>query len=188
MAEECERRAADQREKVPLASKEPRLICMCQILHWAAPQRCGNLRASVAGILAGHVPIPSAPEVIMPIEAELTPPLMSLFTLHAIKWIDQHGMQRQSGKWLDVELPAESAARALRLGMCAPINDPHRKTHRGHGGGFAPQANWLNDIDNEVGPDIADGASQKVSDPAVHSAFQPPIVGAPYTVQIAREG
>jgi hypothetical protein len=157
-------------------------------VEMAVTVQCGNLRASVAGILAGHVPIPSAPEVIMPVEAELTPPLTSLFTLHAIKWVDHHGMQRQSGKWCDVQLPAESAARALRLGMCAPINDPRRTTHRGHGGGFAPRANWLNDIDNEVGPDIADGASRKADDPIVHSAFQPATVGKPYTAQIAREG
>jgi len=157
-------------------------------VEMAITVQSGNLRASVAGIFAGHVPIPSAPEVVVPVEEEFTPPLKSLFTLHAVKWVDQRGMQRQSGKWLDVELPEETAARALRLKMCVPINDPLRKTHRGHGGGFAPQANWLNDIDKEVGPDIAENPAPQETDPVVHSAFQPAKIGAPYTVQIAREG
>ena len=59
-----------------------------------------------------------------------------------------------TGSGSNVELPEEAAARTLRLKVCVPINDPVRKTHRGHGGGFAPQAGWLNDIDNEIGPNI----------------------------------
>ncbi|KJC37149.1 hypothetical protein UP09_28305 [Bradyrhizobium sp. LTSP885] len=157
-------------------------------VEMAATVQSGNLRASVAGILAGHVAIPRAPEVAESVEAELTPPLTSLFTLHAIRWIDHHGMQRQCGKWCDVELPTETAARALRLKLCALMNDPLRKTHRGQGGGYAPQAGWLNDIDNEVGPNIAEKSTRQATDPVVHSAFQPAKVGKPYTVQIAREG
>ena len=93
-----------------------------------------------------------------------------------------------TGSGSNVELPEEAAARTLRLKVCVPINDPVRKTHRGHGGGFAPQANWLNDIDNEVGPNIAENSTPPVIDPVVHSAFQPAKIGAPYTVQIEREG
>jgi hypothetical protein len=147
-----------------------------------------NLRASVAGILDGHHPIPSTPEVVVPVEEKLAPPLTSLFTLHAVAWRDHHGMQRQSAKWLDVELPKETAARALRLGLCAPMNDPRRKTHLGMGGGHHPEPNWLNDLDNEVGPNIAENSAQPVVNPVVHSAFQSAKVGVPYTIQIAREG
>ena len=90
-------------------------------------------------VIAGTAPATlRKPDVVLPIKAEPQPLLTQVFLLHAVKWIDHTGIQRQSGKWVDVELPEETAARALRLGICAPMSDPRRKQLLGTGGGRHP--------------------------------------------------
>jgi hypothetical protein len=87
-----------------------------------------------------------------------------------------------------VELPAETAARALRLEICVPMSDPRRKRLIGTGGGYHPERHWLNDLDHEIGPDIAAKPTNSAIEPVSHSAFTPVDRGPGFQLNISREG
>src|SRR5436190_1866999 len=72
-----------------------------------------ELRGLATLVARGDVPIPRRPESVTAVPAADSPALTQVFCLQPIKWVDDNGTQRQSHKWLDVELPAETAARAL---------------------------------------------------------------------------
>ena len=141
-----------------------------------------ELRSLPKLIVSGDRPIPHRPEPVAPV-AVIKPVLTQLFTLHAIQWTDEHGMLRHLGKWRDVELPAEAAECALRLGLCAPMSDPRRaklvNQSRGH-----PEPNWINDLDTETGPDIAKEAT--AVEPIQHSAFTVVDRGGPFVLKVAK--
>jgi hypothetical protein len=72
--------------------------------------------------------------------------------LHPITWIDHHGQQRRLGKWRDLELSPKQAAFALKL--ATTLDDPRSGKLRNQFPGH-PEPDWLNNLDTEIGPDIA---------------------------------
>jgi hypothetical protein len=112
-----------------------------------------NLRAFVTNIAAGHMPIPSAPPIVVPVTAAPVPPTQTVFVWHAITWKDHDGMQRVLGKWNEASLPLEAAQFALAANLVVPIDDPRIGKLRGQSPGH-PEPNWLNDLDTKIGPNI----------------------------------
>jgi hypothetical protein len=139
---------------------------------------------AVTHVRDGNLPLPRDLETFVP-PTVVKPELVQLFALFALEWTDADGMLRQSAKWLDVELPPETAAHALRLKLCAPMSDPRRQQLRGQGSGRPPEPNWLNNIDNETGPNIATPSA--ALDPIRHAAFTPIDRGKGFTLKVARD-
>jgi hypothetical protein len=52
-----------------------------------------------------------------------------LFATRAVRWVDSSGETKLSRKWVDVDLPPETAERALKSGVCLPLDHPMRRTH-----------------------------------------------------------
>jgi hypothetical protein len=88
------------------------------------------------------------------------PPELTLFTVFAITWIDHQGMQRRFGKWRDVDLSPKLTAFALKARVAAPLDDPRCKMRNQSPGHSEPH--WCNDLDAEIGPNIAIAQSARV--------------------------
>jgi hypothetical protein len=117
----------------------------------AAALTDADLRASIANVLAGHLDIALARPPIADAEPLLPEPvaekLTQVFSLNALAWTHD-GVLRRCSKWVDVELPAACAERALRHAKAVPMSDPRRAELRGHGGGH-PDPSWCFDLDRE---------------------------------------
>jgi hypothetical protein len=127
---------------------------------------------------ASSLPQPMQPYVQLPVNKPAT---VQIFSLHALRWIDHEGTVRVSGKWRDCELPPALAEKAIRLKLAAPMSDPRRQKLVGQSPGH-PEPAWLNDLDAEVGPNIA---TQSAAEPVLHSAFGKPVIGPAKIMQIA---
>jgi hypothetical protein len=143
-----------------------------------------DLHAAVGHIRDGRLPIPRDLEIFVPPPVS-KPELVQVFALFALAWTDHHGMQRQIGKWHDIELPRQAAERALRLKLACPMSDPRRKQFHGQAGGRHPEPNWINDLDRETGPDIARSSEVSAVEVIRHSAFETPTVGPAQILKIA---
>jgi hypothetical protein len=142
------------------------------------------LRSHAANVLAGSAP-PTLPKPDAPFVEPEPVRLEQVFCLHAIQWTDHHGVLRRIGKWNDVELPAEAAERALRLGICAPMSDPRRAKLKGYGGGH-PEPHWCKNLDAEPDDAVALEQTGQRSDPVEHSPFTVIDRGPGYTLRVAR--
>jgi hypothetical protein len=129
------------------------------------------LNGSAKAAMPKPEPVPAKP---VPVVRE---PLTQVFATKPLKWLDQDGKQRSSGKCVDVELPGKAAARALAIGAALPINHPERKKNLGQWPGNYSLASCF-DLD-------APDAAPPQHDPVVHSAFQPIDRGKPFTLKIA---
>jgi hypothetical protein len=117
-------------------------------------------------------------------------PLTQVFLLHACKWKDHGGTQRQSAKWRDIEVSAAQAETALRLKLATTMSDPRRKQLHPLASGNAEKS-WLNDLDAMIGPNIPkpeDGMTAidpiKASEPP--TTFTAVDRGPPITLRVAR--
>jgi hypothetical protein len=77
----------------------------------------------------------SAPAMLATAEAPFVPTIpvkpvtTRLFATRAVRWVDSSGETKLSRKWVDVDLPPETAERALKSGVCLPLDHPMRRTH-----------------------------------------------------------
>jgi hypothetical protein len=137
-----------------------------------------HAQAVLDGRAAASLPEPMQPYVQPPVNKPAT---VQIFSLHALRWIDHEGTVRVSGKWRDCELPPALAEKAIRLKLAAPMSDPRRQKLVGQSPGH-PEPAWLNDLNAEVGPNIA---TQSAAEPVLHSAFGKPVIGPAKIMQIA---
>jgi hypothetical protein len=131
-------------------------------------------RAVLNGLAKAEMPKPAPPAVkVVPVAPE---PLTRVFATRAVRWRDADGAERCSGKFLDIDVTAAQAQRALASGAALPMSDPARKANLGSWPGHV-SINACFDLDkNQAGPQ---------HDPIVHSAFQPVDRGKPFTLKIA---
>jgi hypothetical protein len=116
----------------------------------------------------------SAPEPVKPVRV-VKEPLVTVFATRPIKWRDADNAQRASGKFVDVGLPAVTAARALACGAALKLDHPERKRCLGTWPGHVSLQNCF-DLD-------ATNAATPQHDPVKHSAFVETI-GAPRLMRV----
>jgi hypothetical protein len=141
------------------------------------------LRNHRAAVLARSAPalLAKPPEAYVAPVVTKPPTVHQVFTLHAIVWTDGDGRLQRLGKWNDVALPHHCAARGLRLGWLAPTSDPRRLKLIGQGSGH-PEPHWCKDLDKEPDPVVEEDRPA----PELHSAFEKPTIGQPFTLKVAR--
>jgi hypothetical protein len=157
---------------------------ICGEVEMADEMLLKNLRASVTNMATGLAPIPNEPAIEVPIVAAPSPPTQQVFTLHAVTWLDHAGMQRVLSKWHDATLPIPAAAFALSAKLAVPVDDPGVGKLRGQSAGH-PRSDWLNNLDTEIGPDIAGSQSARVTDAATAPTpfIRPRERNVPYVIQ-----
>jgi hypothetical protein len=126
------------------------------------------LNHQAAAAMPKPAPVPAKP---VPVVKE---PLTLVFATKAVRWLDQDGKPRSSGKYLDVELPVKAAARALAIGAALPIDHPERKKNRGQ---------WPGNYNLASAVDLDSDASAPQHDPVKHGAFVETI-GAPRLMRV----
>jgi hypothetical protein len=140
------------------------------------------LRTHGAAVLARSAPsVLAAPPPACTAPVVTKPALMQVFTLDSISWTDADGRLQRLGKWRDVELPQHCAARGLRLKFCTTMDDPRRMQLHGQASGH-PEPHWCKDLDKEPDPVVDEDRPA----PEVHSAFEKPTIGQPFTLKVAR--
>jgi hypothetical protein len=82
----------------------------------------------LAGMAPAILPTPEKPNTPT-IAAQ--PVTTRVFATRAISWTDAEGNLRYVGRYNDADLPPETAARALRLKACVPLDDPARRQQKG---------------------------------------------------------
>jgi hypothetical protein len=131
-------------------------------------------RSVMNGSAPATLPSPTSP-FVPTIPAK--PVTVCLFATRAISWTDGCSQMRYSQRYTDVELPAATAARALSLKACLPIDDPTRRQHKGTWPGHPDPANCFN-------LDAVSPADDKAPD-GLPSQFQPVNRGPAYQLKIA---
>jgi hypothetical protein len=135
-------------------------------------------RAVLQKLAKAEMPKPAPePAKVVPVAKE---PLTAVFATRPIRWKDHDGIVRSSSKFLDCELPARTAAHALKIGAALPLDHPERKRNLGMWPGHVSLAMCF---DLDAAPD-----APPQHDPVVHSAFQPIDRGKPFTLKIAAGG
>jgi hypothetical protein len=120
--------------------------------------------------------MPKVPEPPAKVVPKVPEPLTRVFATRAVRWRDADGSERCSGKFLDIDVSAAQAERALASGAALPMSDPARKANLGSWPGHV-SINACFDLDKDrAGPQ---------HDPIVHSAVQPIDRGKPFTLRIA---
>jgi hypothetical protein len=128
-------------------------------------------------VAAGDRPMPHRPEPVAPVTVIPPAPTVSLFAMRPVRWIAADGTPRVAQKFTDVSVTPSAASRGLACGALVPLDSPLRRQHHGTVEGHG-RADLAFDLDAEpVGPS---------TEPIQHSAFEPPIVGKPYTLRVAR--
>jgi hypothetical protein len=136
------------------------------------------LREHGAGVLRGEgAPSLCSVAVFVPPVEPVQPKLVQVFLMNAIRYTDHAGVVRLLGKWCDVELSPEAAARALERNLAIRLTDPRCNQLRGQSPG-APSPSWCVDLDAAAEPIEHEPASQ----------FTPINRGGPYKIAIARTG
>jgi hypothetical protein len=135
-------------------------------------------RAVLNGLAKAEMPKPAPPaaKVVPAVKEALT----RVFATRAVRWRDADGSERCSGKFLDIDVSAAQAERALASGVALPMSDPARKQNLGSWPGHVSINNCY---DLDAAPDAV-----PQHDPIVHSAFQPIDRGKPFTLKIATGG
>jgi hypothetical protein len=108
-----------------------------------------ELRATVDRIRNGDAPIPREPDNDSVAVVEPPPSTMTVWLLRSVKFRDHTGVVRHARQYDDVELPLETAQRALRLSVAAPLTDSRRRSLKGARGGdpVDPRALDIVDLD-----------------------------------------
>lgn len=136
-----------------------------------------ELRNLPKAVAEGRAPIPHRPEPVAPVTVIPPAPCVQLFCMRPIKWRDAQGQQRIAQKFSDANLTPSAASRGLACGALVPLDSQLRRQHHNTVEGHA-RADLAFDLDADpVGPS---------TEPIQHSAFEPPIVGKPYTLRVAR--
>jgi hypothetical protein len=106
--------------------------CASQI-EIATPSVLGDVAATVANILSGAVPLPVAPQVPIAVikVAPLPPTTKLVFTLVAVKFLDENAHQRKCASFIDCEMPLAIARRAIELKAACEIADARRRQYGG---------------------------------------------------------
>jgi hypothetical protein len=136
-------------------------------------------RAVLNGLAKAEMPKPAAlaPKVVPAAKEALT----RLFATRAVRWRDADGAERCSGKFLDVDVNAAQAKRALASGAALPISDPARRANLGSWPGHVSLSQCF-DLDAAT-PSVDAGPLQH--DPVVHSAFTPVDRGPAFKLRVA---
>jgi hypothetical protein len=126
---------------------------------------------------AAPAPVIKAVAKAVPVAKE---PTVRVFAVKPLRWKDESGSERACGKFVDCDLPAATAKRALACGAALELTNPARKANLGTWPGNYSLAACF---DLDAGSPSANAAPQH--DPIVHSAFQPIDRGKPFTLKIA---
>ena len=127
------------------------------------------------------LPTPQAP-LVPTIPAK--PETVRLFATRAVSWTDPEGHLRYCQRYNDVDLPPETATRALELKACVPLDDPARRELKGTWPGHPNPAQCFC-LDST--PDAQPANAQAQSAVLERAGFVETI-GEPYTVRVAAGG
>jgi len=105
-----------------------------------------HAKAVLAGTAPASLPVPEAEPARLK-AVEPSPPTQTVFCLRTIKWTDSRGEKHVAQQYDDASLELHIAARAIKRGVCAPVNDPRRKTLLHAHGGKHPRADAIDTID-----------------------------------------
>jgi hypothetical protein len=129
------------------------------------------LRASVAAIVAGRLPIPRDPEIITPTPAAVATQSVKIFTIRPVTFIDPATNAVKTWPAFHLlDLPAELATHALALKAAVPIDHETAKRSLAKGGGNVfewPDPARCVSLDSD-----SSDQSQSPHEPVVHSAFE----------------
>jgi hypothetical protein len=104
-----------------------------------------------------------------------------LFATRAVRWVDSSGETKLSRKWVDVDLPPETAERALKSGVCLPLDHPMRRTHLNQSPAHVDPS-WCTSLD----VDDMEVAQPSVAEP--EPIFVPLDRGPPFKLRVAAGG
>jgi hypothetical protein len=148
----------------------------------------GILRSYATQVIAGQMPAvlpkPEAPQVHTPVPAPL---LTRVFLLKPAKWTDHMGSLRISPAFVDADLPAAAAARALSARAATPMGSESQKQLRGTRQISRPDPSRCVDLDadiesaNSADPEPHRGRTE------IHSAFEHVDRGPPFVIKVPRE-
>jgi hypothetical protein len=110
--------------------------------------------------------------------AVVEPVVSRVFTLQNVKWTDHDGRLMTISKFADVDLPVETAKRALASRACAPTDSDVRRQWAGNRAVTHPPADECVSID---GADIV-----KLDTPIVDATFTRIDRGSPYQASIRK--
>jgi hypothetical protein len=132
-------------------------------------------RAVLNRLAPAEMPVPAPPAAkVVPAAKEA---LTRVFATRAVRWRDATGSERCSGKFLDIDVSAAQAERALASGAALPLDHPERKRNLGSWPGQVS-------INNCYNLDTAPAAPRQ-HDPVVHSAFTPVDRGPAFKLRVA---
>jgi hypothetical protein len=135
-------------------------------------------RAVLNRLAPAEMPKPEpAPVKPVPVPAAKAPPVVTVFATKPLKWRNADGKQRSCGKCVDIDLPPETAERALACGAAVPLDNPLRKENLGQWPGHFSLAQCF-DLD-------AAGTAAPQHAAITHSAFQVVDRGKPYALRVA---
>jgi hypothetical protein len=175
----------------------------------AVEQLRKGLKSHTAAVLSGGAPaslLQPAP-ASQPM-AQPAPVTMQVFAVKNLSWTDANGELQTCHRWLDIELPVETAKKALAIGAAVGADHELRRKHKGTGTltpfGF-PSPNPCPEscvgLDSSAPPDakpvqpIIESAPVKSPAPndvqplqpaVLHSAFEKPTIGSPQKFTVAR--
>jgi hypothetical protein len=158
--------------------------CASQV-EAASSLTSADLQNTVASIRDGTMAIPSDHVEIEPVPEPEPERLEQVFSLHATTWIDSEGQRRRAPKWSDIELPPQTAERALRLGICVPLSDPRRRQLVGMSP-CHPEEHWCKNLDAEPEDAVTSEENGHRSEPVQHTAFTVVDRGPAITLRVAR--
>jgi hypothetical protein len=124
--------------------------------------------------------MPKVPEPPAKVVPKVPEPLTRVFATKPLKWLDHDGKQRACGKFVDCDLPAATAKRALASGAALELSNPERKKCLGTWpGNYSLSACF----DLDAAAPSTDAAPLQ-HDPIKHGAFEERI-GKPYQLRVA---
>jgi hypothetical protein len=135
-------------------------------------------RAVLNKLAKAEMPVPAPPPA--KVAPKVPEQLTRVFATRAVRWRDADGSERCSGKFLDIDISAAQAERALASGAALPLDHPERKRNLGSWPGHVSINNCY---DLDAAPDAV-----PQHDPVIHSAFQPIDRGPPFKLKIAGSG
>lgn len=128
--------------------------------------------ASTHRIVAGEMRIPPAPEAPAPVAVIQRPETLTIFFIRPSKWIDADGNQRKTPAFFDIELPAEQARKALKLGAAVEVDNEIRRKQHGQHQATHPQSHLCVDIDNASDLTLAEPAPPTVFQHTTRPTYQ----------------
>jgi hypothetical protein len=170
-------------------STSARLAEEADVAEREAAQALSECEALSAALIKGTARIPNRrtgdenPKPRLAPQSELT----RVFTTLAIRWINGDGSEHLAGRYRDVMLPPNLAARALEFGAAVPVDHKIAKEKRGTANYGLPERAACIDLNVDDGTALpqSEESHTRSPEPSPHPAIQAIDRGPPYKATIS---